>query len=89
MRFDVGQRVRIVQARSAPQLLGTVCTITSGLLSVSPNTGARLPEPLYATDLESPMGVWLGAPRCFAPIDDGHEKTSWSDCVWQPQGVEA
>lgn len=26
---------------------------------------------------------------CLLPIDDGREKSTWSECVWKPKGVEA
>lgn len=83
--FYVGQRVKVIQCKSMPSLVGREGVIVA-------------PRKRYE-DWE--YGVWWGytttiepdcyrpAEHCLEPIYDGDEKTSWSECAWQPHKEHA
>jgi len=36
--------------------------------------------------IECATGLYVSYPHCLKPISyDGNEKTSWSECAWQPK----
>jgi hypothetical protein len=95
--FKVGDRVRIIKAGDAhPQRLGVVATVTG----VYENTRCPTCEcgPLapiaYTLDLPNLNAGHEGCSAAYQPfrlelIYDGHEKTTWSECAWQPNKVRA
>jgi len=89
-KFQVGDKVRVIRPDS--KRLGVVCTIIdSGYervlgKSYSPTTRRVF---AYGVDIHPTHGFREVAyePHDLAPIYDGNEKVSWSECVWQPAGI--
>lgn len=86
MKFHKGQRVRVIYAPNVPQVIGKEATI------IGPG---EMDD--YAVDIDGmppPKGIffqvhhWEGAECCFAPIQDGRQLVSWSECAWQPNQTE-
>lgn len=82
--FKVGDRVQIIGCSNPDNraAIGTETTIT------------ELPlwwADWYEVDLLHPTigGRYYVHVTHLKPIYDGHEKTSWSECAWQPNSVRA
>jgi hypothetical protein len=78
--FHVGQLVRVVYAPAAPEIVGEVTRVLRVEVNLEYGVVYVVPIPCVPGDRES-----FGPAMCFAPVYDGDEPASWSDCVWQPQ----
>lgn len=81
-KFNVGDRVRVIEANAVPEILGTVTTITNigGPCIWHPNC--------HEIDIRDQDGcVLCGTADSLEPYYDGHERVSWSECAWQPNKV--
>lgn len=79
-RFNVGDRVQVVNGGCFPRLVGTVATIVAV---------CDLHSDCYITDIRMDGGL-VSAPGIFLrPYYDGGEPAKWSDCAWKPNEVAA
>lgn len=75
-KFRAGQRVRIVDSKFYPECVGNVCVI------------AGQPYLNYFDKKMYPLVDELdAAEECLEPVDDGSEKSSWSECLWKPKPI--
>ena len=91
MNFKIGDRVMIISSRR-PERVGWIATVESELTYINLDTGRPWGRGLVAHMLDIPHGSIPCSRAGYAPhrlrlIDDydGYEKTSWSNCVWQPK----
>ena len=89
-KFNVGDRVRVIDSRALPQLAGQETVIAEVMgLSYGPEPGYET-DVWYCTGLTFDDGVRCVYPAgALAPVYEGHEQVSWSECAWQPQQVSA
>lgn len=87
-RFYVGQRVRIVHSFDG-RYVGSETTITA--LNVVAYTPSGTADVGHEIDIRSWDGQrYVARPGWLAPIvDPGRQVVSWSECLWQPEGVAA
>jgi hypothetical protein len=77
-KFSVGQKVKIIDAKWFPSLVGQITTI---LHYDSKDDG-------YEIDIKNPISnrsqnLWAHKEN-LVPINDGSVKSSWSECAWKP-----
>lgn len=85
-KFNPGDRVRIVRSER-PERVGLVTTVV-GPCCYDGSTCAVLP--CYELDLPHGSRPEIHshyAESSLEPYYDGHEKTSWSECEWQPNKI--
>jgi hypothetical protein len=91
-KFQVGDRVRVNCPTSLAGYHGRECTITGtcNLPRMTPS-GLEPARSRYVVDLAPLPGRAITSydPHELIPLYDGHEKTSWSECAWQPNSVRA
>lgn len=90
-KFRVGQMVRLIKASSAnwKPYVGCVMEITGPqALRANSRTGrVRMAYAYSCTDGAKAAGT---VPEEFlAPLYDGDQKSSWSECAWKPSKVSA
>jgi hypothetical protein len=95
-KFQVGDKVRIIKAHR-PGRIGTIATVLTALGPgrFTPDSGwyGLLEQGTLMHDLDLRPDhkghVVAYPPDYLEPYYDGNEKTSWSECVWQPRQVKA
>jgi hypothetical protein len=84
-KFKVGDRVRVVDSSDLPQHFGKETVITEVMGYAECPTPEYEDDVWYCTDLTFDDGERCVYPAgALAPIYDGREKTSWSECAWKP-----
>jgi hypothetical protein len=86
-KFRVGQKVRIIKCKEPEHqyLIGMTCTITSPSFADWRDETYRR----YETDLMAEGKMVQPKEECIEPVYDGDEKSSWSECAWNPNKVKA
>ena len=89
-KFNVGDRVRVIDSRELPQHEGKETVITE-VMGQAYHQHPEFPnDTWYCTELAFDDGERCVYPSgALEPIYDGNEQVSWSSCVWQPNQVRA
>jgi hypothetical protein len=84
-KFNVGDRVRVIDSRELPQHEGEQTVITE-VMGRAYHQHPDFPnDTWYCTELTFEDGERCVYPAgALEPIYDGNETVSWSSCVWQP-----
>lgn len=87
-KFFVGQRVKLVRARTETgrMNLGCVATIVAlgdDLLDKFNNPAEAFID--YDNGAKSAVMLWQIEPIQY----DGMQPVEWSECLWQPEGISA
>lgn len=83
-KFHVGQMVRVVKTHVPKMVpIGSIVTIVSPRRK---GTGVFSgPGLFYEISAKSPLGDFLLArEENLAPVYDGDQPVSWSECAWKP-----
>ena len=89
MGFKKGDKAIVVGNINAPQLNGTICTVTSNLIA-NPVSGI----PIHWTDIHWDGNHWdyyAIQPNYLRHIPDGNDEASWDEIEritdWHPEAI--
>ena len=90
MKFNPGERARIIHAEKCPRAVGVVCTV----LGPAPDEWiAKLPvghEPIYTVDVPGLVHAhgnskWICLESSLEKLlPPGWAKPTWDECPWRP-----